>query len=118
MAFISCMKSGCTETFATVAESMTHEHMKSAYAERDPQYYCPCGCAQPVSREGEYASDECESEPYAPFPFPYDAPQKRQQSWEEYLDECRGSRSPDESCERGTVGCSVRHFGEESCETW
>lgn len=27
-------------------------------------------------------------------------------------------RPEDQPCERGTVGCSVRHQGNEPCETW
>ncbi len=27
-------------------------------------------------------------------------------------------RDEDEPCQRGTVGCSVDHRGNESCETW
>jgi hypothetical protein len=29
-----------------------------------------------------------------------------------------GWRSPEEPCQRGTVGCSVDHQGDENCETW
>ncbi len=30
----------------------------------------------------------------------------------------RPDRAEDEPCQRGTVGCSVDHRGNESCETW
>ena len=85
-------------------------------------YYCPCGCAQEVPSEGTYASDECESSPeqWLPEANPDRAEigRARSQSWAEYLDSCADGRHPEESCERGTVGCSVRHRSEESCETW
>lgn len=28
------------------------------------------------------------------------------------------NRRPDDECERGTIGCSVHHVADESCETW
>lgn len=63
-------------------------------------WYCVCGCAQEVPEEGTYASEECEESPEVPFPPLTD-------------------RSPEEACERGTVGCPISHrTGEESCETW
>jgi hypothetical protein len=58
-----------------------------------------------ADQDAEYAAD-CEASPESPA---LDPASPDQTAWD---------RAETDPCERGTVGCSVRHTGDTECQTW